>query len=61
VDKTCKSGKIGNIAKNNAKLSLYPLKFEEVVKDLLEANSPKIQVPAIHHSKGGDKVNGNKD
>jgi hypothetical protein len=54
-------GKQAKITKNNTKLSLYPLNFEEAVKDLLDIKSPKIQVAITHHCKEGDKVNGNKD
>ena len=49
------------VQQNSKRISLHPLKFREAVKDLLKVKSPKIQVPAIHHCKGGDKVNGNKD
>ena len=45
----------------NGKLSLYPLKTEEAVRDLLKVKSPKAQTTITRLSKGGDNANKNRD
>lgn len=42
---------------SNSRLSLYPLKFEEAVKDFLRVRPPEKRLPIGRHEQRQEKVN----
>ena len=44
-------------ARKNNRISLYPLRFEEVIADVLKVNpEPKLPKPKAHHMKSQKKA-----
>ena len=42
---------------NNRKMSLFPLKLEEAVKDILRVSPPEKRLPIGRHEQRQEKVN----